>query len=149
MWTEYCLTRMICTSTASSQKWKIPAAEAPNPSSPLRGNYVTKYLDIPWMYTMVESGKGNSHSESPPPIVDDDSDEPSDGNDDVNTTNNQRPAPSESKTTKPIYQKTSQSTRDTQKIAPTKQEISTTIFQATLLRQPRLGLAMSNKEQVT
>ena len=96
------------------------AAEAPNPSSPLRGNYVTKYLDIPWMYTMVESGKGNSHSESPPPIVDDDSDKPSDGNDDVNTTNNQRPAPSESKTTKPTYQKTSQSTGDTQKIAPTK-----------------------------
>ena len=107
------------------------ATEAPNPPPPPRGNHATKYLKIPWTYTVVESGKGNSHPESPPPIVDDNGNEPS-----------------ESETMKSTYQKTSQPTEDTQKIEHIEREISTAIFQATLPRHPKLGLAIPNNEQV-
>jgi hypothetical protein len=51
-------------------------ARAPSTPPPPQENHITEYLKTPWTYTVVESGKGNSHPESPPPIVDDNGNEP-------------------------------------------------------------------------
>ena len=115
-----------------------------SPLSSLRRTYVAKYLDIPWTYAAIGSERGNSHPDGPPLIVDDDSDE---SNDDINPTNNQRPASYKPETTRATYQEISQPTGDTQKTAHTEQEIPTTIFQTTPPRRPRLGFAISNKGQ--